>query len=85
MKFAHWLRGWSLKCAIANIPYGAQRAVLKLTRQIIQAGTAGTHKTLHFAIAPIIGADSDIPAPDANTNAQTMACAVLDTLQSAAG
>lgn len=31
-----------------------------------------------FAIAPIIGADTDIPAPDVNTNAQTMAW-VLDT------
>lgn len=31
-----------------------------------------------FAIAPIIGADTDIPTPDVNTNSQTMAW-VLDT------
>jgi len=31
-----------------------------------------------FAIEPLIGADTDIPAPDVNTNAQTMAW-ILDT------
>ena len=37
------------------------REVRKLTRRYT------------FAIAPIIGADTDIPAPDVNTNSQTMA------------
>jgi len=73
---ATWM---SLKCAVVNIPYGgakggvrvdpdnlSQRELRKLTRRYA------------FAIEPLIGADTDIPAPDVNTNAQTMAW-ILDT------
>ncbi len=57
----------------------AQRAVLKLTRINYPSGELrALTRRYTFAIAPIIGADSDIPAPDVNTNAQTMAW-VLDT------
>ena len=69
----------SLKCAVVNIPYGgakggitvdphtlSKRELCKLTRRYT------------YAIEPIIGADTDIPAPDVNTNAQTMAW-ILDT------
>lgn len=73
---ATWM---SLKCAVVNIPFGgakggvqvdphtlSQRELRKLTRRYA------------FAIEPLIGADTDIPAPDVNTNAQTMAW-ILDT------
>ena len=73
---ATWM---SLKCAIANIPYGGAKGGIKvdphkLSKRELRALT----RRYTFAIAPIIGADSDIPAPDVNTNAQTMAW-VLDT------
>lgn len=69
----------SLKCAIANIPYGGAKGGIKvdphkLSKRELRALT----RRYTFAIAPIIGADSDIPAPDVNTNAQTMTW-VLDT------
>ena len=73
---ATWM---SLKCAIANIPYGGAKGGIKvdphkLSKRELRALT----RRYTFAIAPIIGADSDIPAPDVNTNAQTRAW-VLDT------
>lgn len=73
---ATWM---SLKCAVANIPYGGAKGGIKvdpstLSRRELMKLT----RRYTFAIAPIIGADTDIPAPDVNTNSQTMAW-VLDT------
>jgi len=73
---ATWM---SLKCAVANIPYGGAKGGIKvdpktLSKRELKALT----RRYTFAIAPIIGADVDIPAPDVNTNSQTMAW-VLDT------
>ena len=74
------LAAWmSLKCAVANIPYGGAKGGVK-----VDPGTLSKRELRNltrrytFAIAPIIGADTDIPAPDVNTNSQTMAW-VLDT------
>lgn len=73
---ATWM---SLKCAVANIPYGGAKGGIKVDPKTL------SHRELRrltrrytFAIAPIIGADTNIPAPDVNTNSQTMAW-VLDT------
>jgi len=73
---ATWM---SLKCAVANIPYGGAKGGIRvdpntLSKRELKALT----RRYTFAIAPIIGADVDIPAPDVNTNSQTMAW-VLDT------
>jgi len=73
---ATWM---SLKCAVANIPYGGAKGGIrvdpsKLSKRELKALT----RRYTFAIAPIIGADVDIPAPDVNTNSQIMAW-VLDT------
>ncbi|MCR5217560.1 Glu/Leu/Phe/Val dehydrogenase [Treponema sp.] len=74
------LAAWmSLKCAVANIPYGGAKGGIRvdpstLSKRELKALT----RRYTFAIAPIIGADVDIPAPDVNTNSQTMAW-VLDT------
>jgi glutamate dehydrogenase (NAD(P)+) len=67
------------KCAVVDIPFGgakggvacdpscmSQSEIERLTRRFI------------WEISPIIGPDSDIPAPDVNTNPQTMAW-VVDT------
>ncbi len=73
---ATWM---SLKCAVANIPYGGAKGGItvdpgKLSKSELMRLT----RRYTFAIESIIGPDKDIPAPDVNTNAQTMAW-VLDT------
>ena len=73
---ATWM---SLKCAVANIPYGGAKGGIKVDpKTLSKRELCRLTRRYTFAIAPIIGADTDIPAPDVNTNAQTMAW-VLDT------
>lgn len=73
---ATWM---SLKCAVANIPYGGAKGGIKVDPSTLsKRELRNLTRRYTFAIAPIIGADTDIPAPDVNTNAQTMAW-VLDT------
>lgn len=73
---ATWM---SLKCAVANIPYGGAKGGIQVDPATLSQGELRRlTRRYTFAIAPIIGADTDIPAPDVNTNAQTMAW-VLDT------
>lgn len=73
---ATWM---SLKCAVANIPYGGAKGGIKVDPATLsKRELRNLTRRYTFAIAPIIGADTDIPAPDVNTNSQTMAW-VLDT------
>lgn len=73
---ATWM---SLKCAVANIPYGGAKGGVKVDPSTLsERELCRLTRRYTFAIAPIIGADTDIPAPDVNTNTQTMAW-VLDT------
>lgn len=63
----------SLKCAVANVPYGGAKGGVccdptQLSKNELQRLT----KRYAATILPIIGPRSDIPAPDVNTNAQTM-------------
>ncbi|MEF8878824.1 MAG: Glu/Leu/Phe/Val dehydrogenase [Candidatus Thermoplasmatota archaeon] len=63
----------SLKCAVANVPYGGAKGGVtcdpsNLSKKEIQRLT----KRYATAILPIIGPRADIPAPDVNTNAETM-------------
>ena len=63
----------SLKCAVANVPYGGAKGGVtcnprNLSRRELQALT----KRYASMIQPIIGHRRDIPAPDVNTNANTM-------------
>lgn len=74
------LAAWmSLKCAVAGIPYGGGKGGITVDPKDLSAGelerlTRGYAKM----IAPIIGPDKDIPAPDVNTNGQIMAW-IMDT------
>ena len=69
----------TLKCAVADIPYGGAKGGIKVDPHTLSPRELrNLTRRYTFAIAPIIGADTDIPAPDVNTNAQTMAW-VLDT------
>lgn len=74
------LSAWmSLKCAVANIPYGGAKGGIKVDpKTLSKRELCNLTRRYTFAIAPIIGDDTDIPAPDVNTNAQTMAW-VMDT------
>ena len=68
------LAAWmSLKCAVANIPYGGGKGGIcvdpsKLSEGELERLTRGYAR----AIAPIIGPEKDIPAPDVNTNGKIM-------------
>jgi glutamate dehydrogenase (NAD(P)+) len=67
------------KCAVVGIPYGGGKGGVvvdpkKLTSKELE------HLTRRYAteISVLIGPERDIPAPDVNTNAQTMAW-IMDT------
>lgn len=73
---ATWM---SLKCAVANIPYGGAKGGITVDPSKLSKGELmRLTRRYTFAIESIIGPDKDIPAPDVNTNEQTMAW-VLDT------
>jgi glutamate dehydrogenase (NAD(P)+) len=63
----------SLKCAVANVPYGGAKGGIccdpcQMSKKELQRLT----KRYAAMILPIIGPRADIPAPDVNTNAETM-------------
>ncbi len=69
----------SLKCAIVNIPYGGAKGGIRVDpATLTQNELRKLTRRYTYAIEPIIGADTDIPAPDVNTNTQIMAW-ILDT------
>ena len=73
---ATWM---SLKCAVVNIPFGGAKGGIRVDPLTLsKRELCALTRRYTFAIAPIIGADTDIPAPDVNTNAQTMTW-ILDT------
>ncbi len=64
----------TLKTAVVNIPYGGAKGGVKcnpkeMSRRELEVLTREYAK----ALAPFIGPDIDIPAPDVNTDAQVMA------------
>ena len=68
------------KCATVGIPYGGGKGgVVVDPRQISLAENERLTRRFASEIAPIIGPEIDIPAPDVNTNAQTMAW-IMDTI-----
>jgi len=63
----------TLKCAVANVPFGGAKGGIQcdpmiMSRREIQRLT----KRYAATILPIIGPRVDIPAPDVNTNEETM-------------
>jgi len=68
------LSAWmTFKCAVANIPYGGGKGGVvvdpsKLSKEELRRLT----RRYTAMIAPIIGPESDIPAPDVGTNAEVM-------------
>ena len=73
---AMWM---SWKCACVNIPYGgAKGGVIVDPKKLSIREVEGLTRRFTTEISSLIGPDRDIPAPDVNTNAQTMAW-IMDT------
>ena len=68
------------KCAVVNIPFGGAKGGIIVNPKVLSLNEL-EHMTRRFAteISILIGADRDIPAPDVNTDGQTMAW-IMDTL-----
>jgi glutamate dehydrogenase (NAD(P)+) len=70
----------SIKCAVVNIPYGGAKGGVKVDPSILSRGELERlTRRYAFAIAPVIGPDRDIPAPDINTDPQVMSW-IMDTV-----
>ena len=73
------------KCAVVNIPYGGGKGgVIVDPKQLSLRELEGLTRRFATEISPLIGPDRDIPAPDVNTNSQTMAW-IMDTFSMHAG
>lgn len=74
---ASWMT-W--KCATVGIPYGGGKGgVICDPKSMSQNELERLTRRYAFEIAPIIGPDRDIPAPDVYTDEQTMAW-IMDTI-----
>jgi glutamate dehydrogenase (NAD(P)+) len=73
------------KCALMNLPYGGGKGGVKFDPRSVTRGELQriTRRFFH-ALGDNIGPDTDIPAPDMGTNAQTMAWA-MDTYMNMTG
>src|SRR6266568_2698208 len=79
---ASWMT-W--KCATVNIPYGGGKGgVVCDPKSMSKNELERLTRRYAFEIAPIIGPDRDIPAPDVNTDEQTMAW-IMDTISMVRG
>ena len=74
------LSAWmSLKCAVANIPYGGAKGGIKVDPTTLSKGELRRLTRRYTAmILPLIGPERDIPAPDVGTNAEVMGW-IMDT------
>jgi glutamate dehydrogenase (NAD(P)+) len=67
------------KCAVVNIPFGgAKGGVIVDPRKLSRTELERLTRRYATEIAGVIGPESDIPAPDVNTNPQVMAW-IMDT------
>jgi glutamate dehydrogenase/leucine dehydrogenase len=73
------------KCAVVGIPLGGGKGGITCDpKKMSQAELERMTRRYAFAIAHIIGPESDIPAPDVYTNPQTMAW-IMDTYSTVRG
>jgi glutamate dehydrogenase (NAD(P)+) len=80
------LAAWmTWKCATVGIPYGGGKGgVICDPKSLSQNELERLTRRYAFEIAPIIGPDRDIPAPDVYTDQQTMAW-IMDTISMVRG
>ena len=68
---AFWM---AIKCAVVDIPLGGGKGGIQVEpSELSEAELERLTRGFARGIAPVIGPDKDIPAPDVYTNAQTMA------------
>ena len=73
------------KCALVNIPYGgAKGGIVVDPSELSHRELERLARRFASEISVLIGPESDIPAPDVNTNAQIMAW-MMDTVSMEAG
>ena len=74
------LAAWmTFKCAVVNIPYGGGKGgIICKPSELSDAELRRLTRRYTAMIAPIIGPDQDIPAPDVGTNANVMGW-IMDT------
>jgi len=74
------LSAWmSFKCAVVNIPYGGAKGAVKVNPKELSKNELKRLTRRYTAmILPLIGPETDIPAPDVNTNAEIMGW-IMDT------
>jgi glutamate dehydrogenase (NAD(P)+) len=74
------LAAWmTWKCAVVNIPFGGGKGGVICDPDVLSPGELERITRRYTAeIMDIIGPERDVPAPDVNTNAQTMAW-IMDT------
>src|SRR5256885_2137359 len=79
---ASWMT-W--KCATVGIPYGGGKGgVVCDPKSLSKSELERLTRRYAFEIAPIVGPDRDIPAPDVYTDSQTMAW-IMDTISMVRG
>jgi glutamate dehydrogenase (NAD(P)+) len=67
------------KCAVVDLPYGGGKGgVVVDPKKLSSREVEGLTRRFATEISVLIGPERDIPAPDVNTNAQTMAW-IMDT------
>ncbi len=70
----------SIKCAVVNIPYGGAKGGVRVDPTTLSRGELERlTRRYAFSIAPVIGPETDIPAPDVNTDPQVMSW-IMDTI-----
>jgi len=74
------LAAWmTWKCSVVNVPFGGGKGGVRCEpRKMSPTELERLTRRYTAAIADIIGPDKDVPAPDMNTNDQTMAW-IMDT------
>lgn len=74
------LAAWmTFKCAVAGLPYGGSKGGIKVDpRTLSQRELERLTRRYTAMIAPLIGPNQDIPAPDVNTNGEVMGW-IMDT------
>ncbi len=74
------LAAWmTFKCAVVGIPYGGAKGGIRVDPRTLSRRELERMTRRYTAmIAPLIGPDQDIPAPDVNTNGEIMAW-MMDT------
>ncbi len=74
------LAAWmTWKCAVVNVPFGGAKGGIRCNPRAMSRGEVERMTRRYTAnLIDVFGPDRDIPAPDMNTNEQTMAW-ILDT------